>query len=158
LSAPARWLVLTWRLPAVSSTPRVATWRSLQRLGAVTLTPGAAILPFSEHLLEQLEWVAEDIVQHGGEAYVLPVTELPEADEEEIRRRMRHESASDYQRLREAADRLARGPSARSQYERELGVLRRSLARTVERDHFASRGRSSAERAVRAAGQRMDKE
>ena len=154
----ARWLVLTWRLPATSSTPRVATWRSLQRLGAVTLTPGAAIVPYSEHLLEQLEWVAEDIVQHGGDAYVLPVTELPEADEEDIRRRIRHEAASDYRRLREAADRLARGPVERSQYERELRVLRRSLARTLERDHFASRGRSSAERAIKLAGQRMEKE
>jgi len=25
----ARWLVLTWRLPSGSSTPRVALWRSL---------------------------------------------------------------------------------------------------------------------------------
>lgn len=85
----ATWLVLTWRLPSTSSTPRVATWRSLQRLGAVTLTPGAAVVRYSEDMLEQLEWVAEDIVQRGGEAYVLPVTELREADEAEIRRRMR---------------------------------------------------------------------
>src|SRR5213594_3474980 len=98
----ARWLVLTWRLPAASSTPRVATWRSLQRLGAVSLTPGAVILPFTEHLLEQLEWIAEDIVQRGGDAYVLPVTELPEADEEEVRRRMREERREEYVRLREA--------------------------------------------------------
>src|SRR5256885_14761482 len=86
--AETRWLVLTWRLPAASSTPRVATWRSLQRLGAVSLTPGAVILPFTEHLLEQLEWIAEEIVQRGGDAYVLPVTELPESDEADIRRRV----------------------------------------------------------------------
>ena len=84
-----RWLVLTWRLPSSLSSPRVATWRSLQRLGAVTLTPGAVILPYTEHLLEQLEWVAEDVVQNGGDAYVLPVTELPDADEQEIGKRMR---------------------------------------------------------------------
>jgi hypothetical protein len=88
-----RWLVLAWRLPAGSSTPRVATWRSLKRLGTISLTPGAVIVPYGEQLLEQLEWIAEEIVQRGGDAYVLPVTELPEADEREIRRRLRAETA-----------------------------------------------------------------
>lgn len=144
MTANARWLVLTWRLPAASSTPRVATWRSLQRLGAVTLTPGAAIVPFSEHLLEQLEWVAEDIVQHGGDAYVLPVSELPETDEEEIRRRMRGDRQEEYRRIRDVAERTPRS-------EREVAALRRGLARIVERDHFASSGRLAAERAVKRA-------
>ena|SRR6266851_7214342 len=139
-----RWLVLTWRLPSTSSTARVATWRSLQRLGAVMLTPGAVILPYSEHLLEQLEWTAEDIVQRGGDAYVLPVTELPEADEEQIRRRMREERQVEYRRIRDAAERSV--PS-----ERELAALRRGLARIVERDHFASSGRNAAERAIKRA-------
>ena len=120
----ARWLVLTWRLPAASSTPRVATWRSLQRLGAVSLTPGAVILPFTEHLLEQLEWIAEDIVQRGGD------------------RRL------EYAQLREAA--------SRTRDDREVAALQRALERAVERDHFASAGRSSAERAIRQAARRKE--
>jgi ChrB-like protein len=142
VNAPS-WLVLTWRLPSASSTARVATWRSLQRLGAVTLTPGAAIVPFSEHLLEQLEWLAEDVVQRGGDAYVLPVTELPEADEEDIRRRVRQERLEEYERIRVAA--------GRARDRREVAALRRGLARAVERDHFASAGRTAAERALRRA-------
>src|SRR2546421_11332374 len=63
-----RWLVLTWRLTAASSTPRVATWRNLQRLGAITLTPGAVIGPYSEHLLEPLGWSAGGIVPRRGES------------------------------------------------------------------------------------------
>ena len=141
-----RWLVLTWRLPAASSTPRVAAWRSLQRLGAVTLTPGAAIVPYSEHLLEQLSWIAEDIVQRGGDAYVLPVTELSEAEEDEIRKRMLKDRADEYVRIREGAQALGRESS-----ERELSALERGLARIVERDHFASAGRARAERALRVA-------
>src|SRR4051812_16930942 len=146
--AEARWLVLTWRLPAASSTPRVATWRSLQRLGAVSLTPGAVILPFTEHLLEQLEWIAEDIVQRGGDAYVLPVTELPEADEADIRRRVREDRRLEYAQLREAA--------ARTRDERDVAALQRALGRAVERDHFASAGRASAERAIRQAVRRKE--
>lgn len=152
MTAP-RWLVLTWRLPAASSTPRVAAWRSLQRLGAVTLTPGAAIVPYSEHLLEQLSWIAEDIVQRGGDAYVLPVTELPEADEEVIRKRMRDDRKDEYGRLREAAETL--GPASS---ERELSALERGFARIVQRDHFASAGRTSAERALRVARRERRKE
>jgi hypothetical protein len=152
----ARWLVLTWRLPAASSTPRVATWRSLQRLGAVSLTPGAAVIPYSEHLLEQLEWIAEDIVERGGDAYVLPVTDMREADEEEIRRRMRAERKEEYQRLREAAERLTHSGSDSIRLRRELAALERGLARAIERDYFASPGRSGAERSLRLAGRRRE--
>jgi ChrB-like protein len=151
-----RWLVLTWRLPAASSTPRVATWRNLQRLGAVTLTPGAVVVPYSEHLLEQLEWIAEDIVQRGGDAYVLPVTELREADEQEIVRRMRMERNDEYVQLQQAAEDLARRPRKRNQFERELAVLQRGLARAVERDHLGSTRRAAAERAIKLARKREE--
>ena len=155
-----KWLVLTWRLPAASSTPRVATWRNLQRLGAVTLTPGAVVVPYSEHLLEQLEWIAEDIVQRGGDAYVLPVTELREADEQEIRRRMRAERNEEFTQLQQAADELARQHPARARVKvaRELAVLQRGLARAIERDHLGSTRRAAAERAIRLARQRQSNE
>ena len=152
-----RWIVLTWRLPSALSSPRVATWRSLQRIGAVTLTPGAVILPYSEHLLEQLEWIAEDVVQSGGDAYVLPVTELPEADEQNIERRMRAARREEYEQLREAADDLAQRARTKPDYERRLAVLERGLTRAVEKDHFKSaRGRTAAERAIKLARKREE--
>jgi hypothetical protein len=139
----------------------VATWRSLRRLGAITLTPGAVILPYSETLLEQLEWIAEEIVQSNGDAYVLPVSELSEAEEEQVRRRMGEERHDEYSELREAAEVLARRvakidpralePLERFQVERELAALERRLASAVGRDHFASSDRPFAERAVEQA-------
>jgi len=151
-----KWLVLTWRLPSTLSSPRVATWRSLQRMGAVSLTPGAAIVPYGEHLLEQLEWIAEDITQNGGDAYVLPVTELPEADERDIERRMRMARGEEYQELREAAQQLARRPRRSPDYERKLAALERGLARTVERDHLGSNRRAGVERALKQARRREE--
>jgi hypothetical protein len=148
--------VLTWRLPATLSSPRVATWRSLQRLGAVSLTPGAVIVPYSEHLLEQLEWIADDISQRGGDAYVLPVTELPEADEQDITRRMRAARGAEYDQLRDAADHLVRRRHAGPDYERKLAVLERGLARAAERDHFRSTRRAAAARAIRQARKREE--
>ena len=156
MSAP-RWLVLTWRLPATSSTPRVATWRSLRRLGAVTLTPGAAILPYSEQLLEQLEWIAEDVVQNHGDAYVLPVTELPEADETEIRKRMKAERDGEFGRLKETARSLSgrAGKGSRQEQERQVATLQRRLADAAARDYFESRERARAERAIARARQAL---
>jgi hypothetical protein len=58
----------------------------LRRLGAVPLTPGAAIVTYSEELHEQMDWIAEDIADWGGDAWVLPVGALPAADEARIRR------------------------------------------------------------------------
>ncbi len=90
MSGTPQWVVLAWRLPAGLSTPRVTTWRNLQRLGAARLTPGAAVLPFREDLQEQLDWLAQDIEQQGGEAWVLPVTLLA------LQRRFRKIRARDY--------------------------------------------------------------
>ncbi|HVD47458.1 MAG TPA: Chromate resistance protein ChrB [Candidatus Limnocylindria bacterium] len=71
------------------STPRVAAWRRLRRLGAVPLTPGSAVVAYSDHLHEQMDWIAEEITDAGGDAWVLPVGQLPEGDEVRIKRAMR---------------------------------------------------------------------
>jgi hypothetical protein len=133
----------------------------LRRIGAVTLTPGAVILPYSEQHMEQLEWIAEDIVQREGDAYVLPVTELPDAEEEQIRRRMDGDRHREYRELREAAESLARRvakadprtlePLERFALGRELAALERRFANAVGRDHFVSTERSQARRAIEKA-------
>src|SRR5438045_9480892 len=102
-AAPSRWLVLAWRLPSGSSTPRVTLWRSLRRLGAAGLTPGAAILPYREDLQEQLDWLAQEVDEQGGDAWVLPVSELSELEERRVRERMNRDRQDEYDDLRAAA-------------------------------------------------------
>jgi hypothetical protein len=115
-------------------------------------------VPYTEHLLEQLEWIAEDITQRGGDAYVLPVTELPEADEDEIERRMRSSSSEEYAQLRHAAQDLGRLSRAKPDYARRIAALERGFARTMERDHFKSTSRAGAERAIKMARKRQNPE
>lgn len=103
MSTGPAWVALAWRLPAGSTTPRVTTWRNLSRLGAARLTPGAALLPFREDLQEQLDWLAQDIEAQGGEAWVLPVTGLSEAEECVVRDRMLAERDEEYRGLEEDA-------------------------------------------------------
>jgi hypothetical protein len=154
-----RWLVLTWRLPSDSSTPRVATWRTLRRVGAVLLTPGAAVVPYSEDLLEQLDFLAQSIEDAGGDAWVLPVQQLSEREEAEIRRRQREARASEYEKLAAAARRVpsqtrARVGFARLRRERSLGALERRFRTVATRDHFHAPGKAAAERGIGAARQR----
>src|SRR5437879_7564702 len=105
------WLVLTWRLPSASSTPRVMLWRSLRRLGAAVLTPGAAILPFRDDLQEQLDWLAQEVEEQDGDGWVLPVTELSEREERRVREQMRLDRQQEYEELgAEAAEFLERAP------------------------------------------------
>jgi predicted secreted protein len=139
----ARWVVLTWRLPSQSSTPRVTTWRTLRRLGAVLLTPGAAIVPFTEDLLEQCDWLAQRIAESGGEAWVLPVTHLSAREEAVVRERQRAAREREYESLREQAHDAR--PHARR---RMVDALERGYRDVLSRDHFRATGRAGARRAI----------
>ena len=141
------WIVLTWRLPSGSSTPRVTAWRTLRRLGAVLLTPGAVAVPYTEDLLEQLEWLAQRIVESAGEAWVLPVSGLAEADEARIRERMHAARSEEYEDLKRRALLAARART-RPHRNRGLLALEHGYRAVVGRDHFRSDGRSGARRAI----------
>jgi hypothetical protein len=138
------WLVMVWRLPHGSSTPRVTTWRSLKRLGAASLTPGAALLPFRDDLLEQLGWMAQEVEEMGGDAWVLPVNQLTEVEEARVRDQVNAEREAEYRDVAtEAAAQLARA-GGQPPRNRELGALRRRLERIRARDHYAAHGQMEA--------------
>jgi hypothetical protein len=132
----------------------VTIWRRLQRLGAVTLTPGAALLPFRDDLQEQLDWVAQEVEEMGGAAWVLPVTELAEAEERKVRERSCTERRAEYQEIREDARRfLSRAPehpesdgpyAQRLRTEKELLALQRRFRKVRTRDYFNAPGRKEA--------------
>ena len=141
-----RWLVLIWRLPTGLSTPRVTVWRRLRRLGAVPLTPGAAALPYSQDLREQLDWIAEGVADDGGDAWVLEVGPLPEAEETRIVSQSKADRAEEYRELSLDAHRLDGGGPDQDRARRALD---RRLGKVVARDHFHADGREAAEAAVR---------
>src|SRR5205809_4193407 len=68
ISPAEDWVLLFYRLPRVPSTPRSAVWRKLKRLGVAQLGDGLVALPADPRTREQLEWVAEEVTDHGGEA------------------------------------------------------------------------------------------
>ena len=140
------WVLLAYRLPREPSTPRSALWRKLRRLGAVQLLDGLAALPLDARTREQLEWLADEVSEAGGEATIWVAELASLAQERELAARMAEAVAADYQAL------LAQAEAAREESpgrrRRTLGRLRRELRRIRARDYFPPPERELAQRAL----------
>lgn len=107
---------------------------------------GLAALPLSSGNREQLEWLADEVTEAGGEASIWIAQAATAAQERELAGRLTSQIAEQYRELVQAADDAAAGdPQARS---RTLARLRRQLHRIRQRDYFPSPEREAAARAV----------
>jgi hypothetical protein len=150
----AQWVLLAYRLPREPSTPRIAVWRKLRRLGAAQLLDGLVALPLDRRNREQFDWLAAEIVEAGGDA-TLWVGELASrAQERELVGRMADAIASEYVALIVDAERvLGQVPGARR---RSLGRLRRELRRIRARDYFPPPEREQAQQAINALAETVE--
>jgi Protein ChrB, N-terminal len=144
--AGTRWALLAYRLPREPSTPRSALWRKLRRLGVGQVGDGLAALPLDARNREQLEWLAEEVVEAGGEASIWLGELASAAQERELASKMAQLVAADYRTL------IANAKAARNephgQRRRTLARLRRELRRIRARDYFPRPERELAQRAV----------
>jgi len=144
------WVLLAYRLPREPSTPRITIWRQLRRLGVVQLADGLVALPLDARTREQLEWLAEDVVDHGGEATIWFGQPGSAIQERSLASRMAAAVAAEYERLAaEAATTGAQSP-------RTLGRLRRELRRIRSRDYFPGPAGRRATAAVEAIGRELE--
>lgn len=81
---PLKWLVISYNLPTEPSRHRVATWRSLKRLGAVNLQQSMWVLPASGENLAALGALASEIEAASGEALLMESRFLRPEDEGRI--------------------------------------------------------------------------
>jgi len=139
-------VLLAYRLPREPSTPRSALWRKLRRLGAAQLLDGLAALPLDARNREQLEWLADEVAEAGGEATIWVGELASAAQERELATRMAETVASDYRSLIDEAD--ATGEQPLGQRRRTLGRLRRELRRIRARDYFPPPERELAQQAL----------
>src|SRR5215212_2551104 len=142
-----RWVLLSYRVPREPSTPRIAVWRTLRRLGVARLNDGLVALPADARTREQLEWLAEEVVQAGGEATIWIAESGSIAHERELIAGMRVAVAQEYRAL------VATAADAGGQ-RRTLARLRRELRAITRRDYFTAPERAQAVAAIEAlAGQ-----
>jgi len=140
------WVVLNYRLPREPSTPRIAVWRKLKRLGVAQLGDGLVALPADARTQEQLEWVAEEIAEAGGSSNLWQATLMSRAQERALVERMAGARAVEYRSIVERAS-VAVDLEGR---ERMAAVrsLRAELRRIQRRDYFPPAERAEARLAL----------
>lgn len=139
-------MLLAYRLPREPSTPRSALWRKLRRLGAAQVVDGLVALPLDARNREQLEWLADEIGEAGGEATIWVGHLTSAAQEREFAARMAAAVAADYRAL--AAEAEATREQVAGQRRRTLARLRRELRRIRARDYFPPPERERAQQAL----------
>ena len=67
------WLALVVSLPSASATVRMRIWRAVKALGCAALRDGAYLLPAPAEQAAQLQTLADEALQEGGQAWLLRV-------------------------------------------------------------------------------------
>jgi len=146
MSQAEDWVLLAYRLPRVPSTPRSAVWRKLKRLGVAQLGDGLVALPADLRTREQLEWIAEDVADHGGEAMLWLGRPLDTKATAVVVKQMTAAVAAEYDAV--AAEAVAIQTAGAAARRRTVARLRRQLHRIQGRDFFTCPQREAARRAV----------
>lgn len=141
-----RWAMLAYRLPRQPSTPRITVWRKIKRLGAIQLADGLVALPLDSRTLEALEWIAEEVVEAGGESTIWIGQPSSRGQERALAARMAGAIAEEYAALIAAA-RVATEAEPKVR-RRTLARLRREQQRIRRRDFFPPVEREQTEAAV----------
>lgn len=154
MASSFEWVLLAYRLPREPSTPRITIWRKLKRLGVAQLLDGLVALPADARTREQLEWIADEVIEAGGTATVWSARPGSAAQQRAIAETMAAAVAEEYRQV--IADADAAGTVADSERRRTLARLRRELHRIGQRDHFPPPEREQARLSVRALGQSVE--
>lgn len=150
-----RWVFLAYRIPREPSTPRITLWRHLRKLGAAQVIDGLAALPHDPRTQEQLEWLAEHVIEAGGEASIWLAETATAAQERALIAQMTEAIEQEYQGVISATTGAA--GQRRGQQRRTAARLRRELHRIHARDYFSPPARQRATRAVEALESAVEK-
>lgn len=129
-----RWVWLIYRLPREPSAPRTALWRKLRRLGVAQITDGVAALPLDARNREQLEWLADEVIEADGHSMVWLAVPTSPTVERRMAQQLATDRAAEYRQVLEQAHDAATGSLAMRR--REVRRLRRELRRIRQRDYF----------------------
>ena len=141
-----RWLLLVYKVPHEPSANRVSTWRRLKRLGAVLLHDAVWVLPSSARTREQFQWLASDIKDLGGEAFVWSASLSADGQDEQLAKQFTEQVDRLYGEILAGLD----GPEA------DLAALSRRYQQARLVDYFHSPLGDRVREALLAAGGRAE--
>jgi hypothetical protein len=145
------WVLLAYRMPREPSTPRIAVWRKLRKLGATQLVDGLVALPSDPATVEAFDWLADEVIEAGGEAWTWRARPGSKQQQQGLRARVSDAVVDEYRALIADAKEAASDPTGRT-----LGRLRRELRAIEARDRFAVPERDRARAAVDTVAERLD--
>jgi hypothetical protein len=146
---------MAYRLPREPSTPRISLWRQLRRLGVGQIADGVVALPLDARTRERFEWLAQEVVDNGGDATVWLAEPGSAAQERALAGEMAATVAAEYWRVIDEAS--ASNPEQRGAIRRRtVARLRRELRRIGSRDYFPAPIARQARSAVDALGESLE--
>src|SRR5206468_1530670 len=149
--ADREWVLFAYRLPREPSTPRIAVWRKLRKLGAVQLVDGLVALPADAATIEAFDWLADEVVEAGGDAWTFRAQPGSKRQHNALRSQINTAVGDEYRALADDARGAIDDPSRRT-----VERLRRELRRIQGRDHFGAKEAEQARRAVERAATALD--
>jgi hypothetical protein len=161
------WVVLTYRLPNEPSRHRVAVWRELRRVGAVSLQQATWAVPARRGFKEAVAKAIELIERADGEVLVFDA--VPQGNEMAARLEAQFSAERDaewHEFLAECAKfdaeidkeiRIEKFTAAElDEEEQNLDRLRRWFRELKTRDLFGSSSQPEAERRLKACTERLE--
>lgn len=145
------WVLLAYRIPREPSTPRIAVWRKLRRLGAIQLVDGFVALPADPSTIEAFDWLADEVLEAGGEAWTWRASPGSKRQQSALRARLSAAVGEEYRALITEVSEVS-GDATR----RTVDRLRRELRAIEARDRFGVPDRDRAREAVARVTARLE--
>lgn len=156
-----RWLILVHRIPPRPLYLRAKMRQRLADVGAVAVKNAVYLLPRGAEALEDLQWIAQEIVAGGGDAHLFEGDFVDGVANESAVAQFRETRNADYDAIAEdarAAMKAARSAAAAS----ELAAAHARLVRRFEEvrgiDFFDADRRGDAEEALAAIEKRLQRD
>src|SRR5262249_4904744 len=135
-----RWLILIHRIPAQPLYLRAKMRQRLAAVGAVAVKNSVYLLPHRTEALEDLQWIAQEIVAGGGDAHLIAGDFVDGVASDAAVAQFRQERDADYAALADEAKSASGEPA--------LQRLTRRLEEIRAIDFFQAKGRAAAEKAI----------
>jgi DNA-binding transcriptional regulator PaaX len=158
------WVLLVYKIPSHPTRLRAQVWRKLQRCGAIYLQNSVSIVPATSELAENMRWIADEIREVGGEAFVFRATATSPEEEGQIERLFAAASRAQAGKLLEALSALERrvrrtaGPQDLDEAEDEVRRIRQAALKLRLRSHFPAREEDALHKRLRAVRERLDRQ
>jgi hypothetical protein len=161
------WVLVSYRLPTEPSRHRVAVWRELRRVGAVSLQQATWALPARPEFLEALARAVELVERADGEVLVFDASPRDEAAASHLEALYNEEREAEwaeflaecgkFEREIDKEIRIQKFTAAElDEEEQNLERLRRWFRDLRARDLFAAASRPEAERRLKVCNERLE--